>query len=91
MDHYARAYPGALDILQKVREKAPQVSMSTVYYTLDLLKREGLIGELEFYDKDNRYDVNLADHINPICRRCGKIENFTKALPFSYEMIEEQA
>jgi Fur family peroxide stress response transcriptional regulator len=63
------SHPGALDILQKVREKAPQVSMSTVYYTLDLLKREGLIGELEFYDKDNRYDVNLADHVNLICRR----------------------
>jgi Fe2+ or Zn2+ uptake regulation protein len=83
------SHPGALDILQKVREKAPQISMSTVYYTLDMLKREGLIGELEFYNKDNRYDINVADHINLICRRCGKIEDFMEALPFSYKMIEE--
>jgi Fe2+ or Zn2+ uptake regulation protein len=79
-----------MDILQSVREKAPQISMSTVYYTLDMLKREGLIKELEFYDRDNRYDVNVSDHINLICRSCGKIEDFTVELPFSSEVIEEQ-
>jgi Fe2+ or Zn2+ uptake regulation protein len=79
-----------MDILHRVREKAPQISMSTVYYTLDMLKREGLIKELEFYDRDNRYDVNVSDHINLICRSCGKIEDFTGELPFSSEGIEEQ-
>jgi Fe2+ or Zn2+ uptake regulation protein len=84
-----RSHPGARDILQRVRQIVPQISMSTVYYTLDMLKKEGLIRELEFYDRDNRYDINVADHINLICRRCGKIEDFTEALPFSYKMIEE--
>jgi len=84
------SHPGAMDILQKVRKKAPQISMSTVYYTLDTLKKEGLIRELEFCDRDNRYDVNVLNHINLICKRCGKIEDFTEALPFSSEIIEEQ-
>lgn len=83
-----RSHPGAMDIIEKVRQKAPKISMSTVYYTLDMLKKEGLIRELEFYDRDNRYDVNLSDHINLICRKCGKIEDFMEALPFSSEMIE---
>ena len=85
-----RSHPGAMDILQKVRKKSPQISMSTVYYTLDMLKKEGLIGDLEFYDRDNRYDVNVENHINLICRKCGKIEDFTEAVPFSSEMIEAQ-
>ena len=85
-----RSHPGAMDILQKVRQKAPKISMSTVYYTLDMLKKEGLIRELEFYDRDNRYDVNVENHINLICRKCGKIEDFTEAVPFSSEMIEAQ-
>jgi Fe2+ or Zn2+ uptake regulation protein len=46
--------------------------MTTVNYTLDMLKREGLIRELEFYDRDNRYDVNVEEHINFICRKCGR-------------------
>jgi Fe2+ or Zn2+ uptake regulation protein len=85
-----RSHPGAMDILRKVRKKAPQISMSTVYYTLDVLKKEGLIGELEFYDRDNRYDINVTDHVNLVCTQCGRIEDFTKALPFSSQMIEDQ-
>jgi Fur family peroxide stress response transcriptional regulator len=83
-----RSHPGAMDILEKVRQKAPKISMSTVYYTLDMLKKEGLIQELEFYDQDNRYDVNVLNHVNLICRSCGQIEDFTGAVPFYSEMIE---
>jgi len=54
-------HPGAADILKKNRKSLPQVSMSTVYYTLDVLKKEGLIQELDFYDRDNRYDINVSD------------------------------
>jgi len=62
--------------------------MSTVYYTLEILKKEGLIQEIEFYNSDNRYDVNLSSHINLICRKCGNIKDFDEPLPFSSEMIE---
>jgi len=84
------SHPGAMDILKRVREKAPEISMSTVYYTLDILKKEGLIMELEFYDRDNRYDVNVSNHINLICKRCGKIEDFSKILFLSSKMIEDK-
>ena len=78
-----------MDIFRMVRQRVPKVSISTVYYTLKMLKKEGLIGELEFYDRDNRYDVNVSNHINLICKKCGKIEDFMRELPFSSEMIEE--
>ena len=68
----------------------PRVSMSMVYYTLDILKKEGLIHELEFYDRDNRYDVNVSNHINLICKKCGKIEDYPGALPFSSEAVEDK-
>ena len=85
-----RTHPGAMDILKRVRKKAPQISMSTVYYTLDMLKKEELIHELEFYDQDNRYDINVSNHINLICKRCGKIEDFPGDVPFSSEMVKEK-
>lgn len=85
-----RSHPGAMDILKRIRKRAPQISMSTIYYTLDMLKKEGLLRELEFYEKDNRYDVNVEDHINLICKQCGKIEDFTETPPFTFRMIEEQ-
>jgi len=57
--------------------------MSTVYYTLNLLKEEGLIKELEFYEQENRYESDLTDHVDLICAGCGRIENYNSDIsPF---------
>jgi Fe2+ or Zn2+ uptake regulation protein len=83
-------HPSAMDIFNKVRKRVPQVSMSTVYYTLGILKKEGLIRELEFCDRDNRYDVNVSNHLNLICTKCGKIEDFKVALPVLSQAVEKK-
>lgn len=85
-----RSHPGAMAILYELRKTTHNISMSTVYYTLDILKKEGLIKELEFYDRENRYDVDVSDHFNLICRKCGKIEDFMEPLPFSVETLESK-
>jgi len=46
-----KSHPTASAILEKARRKAPSISLSTVYYTLDIMKRAGLIKELEFADR----------------------------------------
>lgn len=83
-------HPNAMDIFKRVRKKATQISISTVYYTLDILKKEGLIRELEFYDQDNRYEVNMSNHLNLICTTCGKIEDFMQELPISTQAVERE-
>jgi Fur family peroxide stress response transcriptional regulator len=84
-------HPGAADILKKIRKRLPRVSMSTVYYTIDILKREGLIQELEFYDRDNRYDINMANHINLVCKKCGRIEDLHGGITLSYAQVQQKA
>ena len=84
------SHPGAMEILRKVRKTVPKISMSTVYYTLDMLKKEGLIKELEYYDSDNRYDINISDHINLVCIRCGKITDFTGNVPLFSKAVEKE-
>ncbi|HYA86140.1 MAG TPA: Fur family transcriptional regulator [Nitrospirota bacterium] len=85
-----KTHASAMDVFKKVREKAPRMSVSTVYYTLDILIKEALIRELEFYNTDNRYDVNLSNHLNLICTHCGKIEDFMEALPISAQTVEKK-
>ena len=84
------SHPGAMEILRKVRKIVPGISMSTVYYTLDMLKKEGLIRELEYYDTDNRYDINVSDHINLVCTKCQKITDFKGALPSFSRAVEKE-
>ena len=64
--------------------------MSTVYYTLNLLKKHKLIKELNFYDMENRYEANTASHLNLICVECGRIQDFMETVSVSPKRIEEQ-
>jgi Fe2+ or Zn2+ uptake regulation protein len=84
------SHPAARDILWKVRKIVPRISLSTVYYTLDMMKKEGLIRELEYYDIDNRYDINVSDHINLVCTKCGKITDFTGDVPSFSKAVEKE-
>jgi len=84
------SHPGAMEILRKVRRIVPRISVSTVYYTLDVMKREGLIRALEYYDADNRYEINVSDHINLVCTRCRKITDFTGNVPSFSKAVEKE-
>ena len=70
----------ANQILRKARHVDPTVDRSTVYRTLDLLKRQGLIDELDLMHingEGHYYERKLGrDHIHMACLRCGKIMEF---------------
>jgi Fur family transcriptional regulator, peroxide stress response regulator len=76
-------HPGATLIYEEARKKARRVSLSTVYATLKEFSENGLIKALEFDRMENRYDGNLSEHINLICKRCGAISDYN--LPSSIE------
>ena len=77
------AHPGANLIYTEARKKAKRVSLSTVYATLKVFSESDLIKLLEFDRMENRYDGNLSEHINLICKRCGAIIDYT--LPSTIE------
>ena len=67
-------HPSAESIHAELIKHYPTMSLATVYKTLNLLKREGEILELEFSDLGNRYDgKNPSPHPHVICTECGKI------------------
>ncbi len=69
-------HPGANLIHVEAMKKAKRVSLSTVYATLSEFSQQGLIKNLEFDRMENRYEGNLEEHINLVCRRCGKITDY---------------
>jgi Fur family transcriptional regulator, ferric uptake regulator len=77
-----------LDLAQKIDAKITQV---TVYRTLDLLKRHGLIDELDLLHlRGHRHYYEShgpRDHIHVACIRCGKVREFESQL---YEELKKQ-
>jgi len=81
----------ASQILRKARALDNSVDRSTVYRTLDLLKRQGLIDELDLMHlkgEGHYYERKLGrDHIHMACLRCGKITEFVSE---TFESLKNQ-
>ncbi len=84
-----RSHPSAAAVFAEAKKKAPSISLSTVYLTLDALKRAGLIKELEFADRDSRFEADATDHLNLVCRECGRIDDFPAASPVPADRVEK--
>lgn len=69
-------HPGAGVIYREARKKIRRISLSTVYATLGEFSRRGIIKTLQFDQMENRYEGNLAEHVNLICKGCGKIIDY---------------
>ena len=81
----------ASQILRKARTLYASVDRSTVYRTLDLLKRQGLVDELDLMHlkgDGHYYERKLGrDHIHMACLRCGKITEFVSE---TFESLKKQ-
>ena len=85
------------DELTQVRDAFAQfgevtdVHLVTVYRTIDLLKKHGLIDELDLLhlrgDRHYYESHGPRDHIHVACLRCGKVREFESKL---YEQLKNQ-
>jgi Fur family ferric uptake transcriptional regulator len=87
----ARRHLDANEILERAVKIDPQVTQVTVYRTLDLLKKQGLIDELDLLhlrgDRHYYESHGPRDHIHVACMRCGKVREFESEV---YEQLKQQ-
>lgn len=70
------AHPGAYLVYDKAKMKSKGLSLSSVYATLNEFSRHGIIKTLEFDRLENRFEMNLEEHINLVCEKCGRIIDY---------------
>ncbi len=87
----AERHLDAGSILRRAQKIDPRVHRVTVYRTLDLLKRHGLIDELDLLHirgGQHYYESHgPRDHIHIACLRCGKVREFESRL---FEQLKRQ-
>jgi len=72
-----RGHLDADEIYRRAREKETRLSLSTVYRTLQMLKRLGLVEELHFVEEHHHYEVKpSAEHHHLVCLGCGRVIEF---------------
>ena len=78
-------------ILERAQKIDSGVALVTVYRTIDLLKKHGLIDELDLLhlrgDRHYYETHGPRDHIHVACLGCGKVREFESRL---YEQLKQQ-
>lgn len=77
-----KSHPTARQVYDEVKKQLPHISFATVYRNLDYLSSQGLIMELNYADKANRFDGNPKNHYHFSCQSCGRVEDLGPALSF---------
>jgi Fur family transcriptional regulator, ferric uptake regulator len=79
----AAGHLDAAGLLDEARKRDPQIDRATVYRTIELLKRLGLIDELDLMHLNGEkhyYEVRTQkDHLHLACFGCGSVEEFSNA------------
>ena len=87
----AARHMDANEILELAQQIDPEITRVTVYRTLDLLKRHGLIDELDLLHlRGHRHYYEShgpRDHIHVACIGCGKVREVESPL---YEELKQQ-
>ena len=82
----------AEEIHAQIVAKYPKVNISTVYRTLELLKRLGLVTETDLGGGRVRYhSAEKGHHHHLVCRQCGAIIDLDEALlsPLKSALLRE--
>lgn len=76
----ATTHLDAASLLRQARERDPNINRATVYRTLELLKKLGMIDELDLMHLNGEkhyYEAKTQqDHLHLACFDCGEIREF---------------
>jgi Fur family ferric uptake transcriptional regulator len=81
----------AESLLSLAKRSTANIDRATVYRTIELLKKHGLIDELDLMHLEGEkhfYEARTkTDHLHLACFRCGRIEEFASPL---FDQLKEQ-
>ena len=76
------SHPTANEIYLALKKKNPSLSKTTVYNSLDILRKHNIIHELTITKSESRYDFRNGMHHHFLCNNCGKIIDIEVECPY---------
>ena len=92
--HRSNKHLSAEDIYLKVHEVYPSVGLTTVYRTLEILEKSGLIFKFDFGDKRARYELASSEkeenhHHHLVCTNCNCVIDYMDFIDQEVKLLKE--
>ena len=87
-------HPSVEEIYFEAHKRYPQIGLTTVYRTLELLVRTGVVLKFDFGDGRTRFEMagdfqGKAHHHHLICTSCGKIVEYTDFIKEELDLLKK--
>lgn len=69
----SKEHPTAYWLYDQMKHEFPNLSISTVYRNLKILKQQQRIAALPFGSTFDRFDGRMTPHQHVICQQCGRV------------------
>jgi Fur family ferric uptake transcriptional regulator len=84
----------AEDVYFEVHKTSPNIGLTTVYRTLELLVQMGLASKFDFGDGRSRYELSegpkgIRHHHHLVCTNCGRIIDYTDFIKEEMELLRQ--
>lgn len=84
----------AKEIYPRAHKKYPSCGMTTIYRTLDILTRMGMVLKFDFGEGQARYELaeehsRKEHHHHLVCRGCSTIIDYTEFIRDEIELLEK--
>jgi Fur family ferric uptake transcriptional regulator len=84
----------AEEVYLQVHQKYPNVGLTTVYRTLELLEHMGMVQKFDFGDNRARFELcegpgKPRHHHHLICTNCGRIIDYTDFINDEIELLKK--
>jgi Fe2+ or Zn2+ uptake regulation protein len=81
-------HPDAEKIYSDLKKKNPALSKTTVYNTLEMLRKYNIVQVLTISESELRYDFKNTLHHHFLCKNCGKIIDIDVECPNLDRMLK---
>jgi len=90
----SQGHLSAEDIYRKTNPKYPNIGLTTVYRTLDVLSDLGMVYKLDFGDGRARYELaegpkGAHHHHHLVCTACNKVVDYTDFIDKEVRLLRE--
>ncbi|MBN1869798.1 MAG: transcriptional repressor [Candidatus Omnitrophica bacterium] len=84
----------AEDIYSRIHSKHPNIGLTTIYRTLDVLANLGLVYRFDFGDKRARYELakgpkGAHHHHHLVCTGCNRVIDYTDFIDDEMRLLQE--
>ncbi len=84
----------AEDIYARIHTEYPQVGVTSIYRTLDMLVHAGLVFKFDFGDGKSRYELTQGPkgaqhHHHLVCTRCNRVIDYTDFIDEELELLRK--